>query len=125
MVGSDERFLKQISESLGSLGVLVQAPLCGEQALQALTRCAPDVVVLDGLAPGLEGLETLRRIRRQRPGTEAVVLAASRSVETAMRAMEFGAFDYILKPCAPEGVAGIIRRALEKLRVERPAGESP
>ncbi len=70
----------------------------GEEALQILDQCPIDVVILDVRMPGMDGIETLRALKKRHPLIEVIMLTGHASVEVAVQGMEFGAFDYLMKP---------------------------
>lgn len=70
----------------------------GEAALDWLTREAVDVVILDVRMPGMDGIDTLRAIKKHHPLTEVIMLTGHASMEVAIQGMELGAFDYLMKP---------------------------
>jgi len=76
----------------------VRAASSGQQALDMLSESPSDVVVLDVKMPDMDGIETLRRIKKIAPGVEVVMLTGHANVEVAMQGMELGAFDYLMKP---------------------------
>ena len=83
----------------------------GEEALAAFGDLHPDVVLLDVLMPGLDGLEVLERIKGDDPRTPVIMLTATKTVKTAVTAMKLGAFDYVTKPFDVEELLIIIERA--------------
>jgi DNA-binding NtrC family response regulator len=83
----------------------------GEEALAAVSDARPDVVLLDVLMPGLDGLEVLERIKAEDQHTPVVMLTATKTVKTAVTAMKLGAFDYVTKPFDVEELRIIIERA--------------
>jgi len=83
----------------------------GEEALAAFVELQPDVVLLDVLMPGLDGLEVLERLKSGDPGTPVIMLTATKTVKTAVTAMKLGAFDYVTKPFDVEELLLIIERA--------------
>ena len=91
----------------------------GGAALQALERNAPDAVLLDLMLPDLNGLEILRHIAEQGGRTAVVVIAARRSIATAVEAMRLGAFDFLVKPFSAERLGVTLRNALERQRLTR------
>ncbi|MBI4515914.1 MAG: sigma-54-dependent Fis family transcriptional regulator [Deltaproteobacteria bacterium] len=86
---------------------------CGEQALELLATEPVDVVLLDILMPGLDGLETLERIAQLKPPPPVIMLTATKTVKTAVNAMKLGAFDYITKPFDIDELFMQIERAVQ------------
>ena len=83
----------------------------GEEALSALADVKPDLVLLDVLMPGLDGLEVLERVKGEDPRIPVIMLTATKTVKTAVTAMKLGAFDYVTKPFDVEELLIIIERA--------------
>ncbi len=86
---------------------------CGEAALEWLQSNRADLVFLDVLMPGIDGLETLERIRDADRFLAVVMLTATKTVKTAVTAMKLGAFDYITKPFDIEELRMVAERATE------------
>lgn len=74
----------------------------GAEALRWLDENPADVVVLDMKMPGLDGIETLRRIKKAHPLVEVIILTGHADMRAAIEGMELGAFDYLLKPALLE-----------------------
>ncbi len=70
----------------------------GEEALAQLKQRPVDVIVLDVKMPGMDGLEVLKEIKKTHPLIEVIMLTGHASLEVAIRGMELGAFDYLMKP---------------------------
>ena len=70
----------------------------GEEALELLQKSPVDVVVLDVKMPGMDGIEALKEIKRRHSLVEVVLLTGHASTEVAIKGMELGAFDYLMKP---------------------------
>ncbi|HSP98722.1 MAG TPA: sigma-54 dependent transcriptional regulator [Candidatus Dormibacteraeota bacterium] len=85
----------------------------GEAALLALEQQPFDVVLLDILMPGLDGLEILERVRARSAGPQVIMLTATKTVKTAVRAMRLGAFDYVTKPFDVDELLIIVERAVQ------------
>jgi NarL family two-component system response regulator LiaR len=83
----------------------------GEQALRAVDRLRPDVILMDLEMPGIGGVEATRQITQQRPDTKVVVLTSHAAEEDVFPALKAGALGYLLKHSAPEDVLHAIRQA--------------
>src|SRR5512146_3586211 len=82
----------------------------------------PDIVLLDVMMPGLDGLATLRALKAARPETQAIMLSGRDQASTIVEAVRLGAADYVVKPDDPEGLGEIaldvaIKNAIEKNRL--------
>jgi len=92
----------------------------GRRALALLDAgAAPDVILLDVMMPGLDGLETLRRIRETHPTANVVMLSVVGRAQTIVEAMQIGAIDYLNKPFEEDELDIVLRAALEKRDLER------
>jgi len=98
LVDDEVEFLQTVTKRLERRKLDVTAAHSGEEALQRLAETCADVVVLDVKMPGLDGIETLRRIKSGHPLVEVIMLTGHASVEAAIEGMELGAFDYLMKP---------------------------
>ena len=83
----------------------------GEEAVGLVTELVPDVVLLDLVLPGLDGIEATRQIRRTSPSTRVIVLTSFTDDEFVVRALRAGALSYLLKDAHPSEVAAAVRRA--------------
>jgi response regulator RpfG family c-di-GMP phosphodiesterase len=100
-------------------GFSVRTAGCGDVAIELFSADHFDLVLTDLKMPGLDGLGLLKRIAELDRGVATVIMTGFGTVETAIEAMKRGAFDYILKPFKPEEVVRVLRRALDKQRLER------
>ena len=123
VVEDDPTVLEVAVAYLRSAGFLVDAAVDGFTALTAVERVRPDLVVLDRMLPGIEGLEVCRRIR----ATSAVpilLLTALASTDDRIDGLEAGADDYLTKPFSPKElvlrVQSILRRSVTSLTPESP-----
>lgn len=89
----------------------------GAQALQALDREAPTLVVLDVNLPDMNGLDILREAKRRSMPTEFIVVTSNASINLAIDAMREGAFDFIVKPFSADRLRVTVRNALERYRL--------
>jgi DNA-binding NtrC family response regulator len=96
-----------------------------EEALEKVQRGQPDVVLLDVVMPGPDGLETLKRIRELRPATKVVMLSCVQDTRQVAKAMRLGAQDYLSKPIQKEEMDDVLRFCLESAGPVGPeAGEA-
>lgn len=91
----------------------------GEAALEIVAKDTFDLILTDLKMPGMDGLGLLRRVADLEGDMLSIIMTGFGTVETAIEAMKKGAFDYILKPFKPEEVVRVLRRGLEKQRLER------
>jgi DNA-binding NtrC family response regulator len=98
LVDDETDFVETLVKRLRKRKLDVRAASSGQQALDMLSESPSDVVVLDVKMPDMDGIETLRRIKKIAPSVEVVMLTGHANVEVAMQGMELGAFDYLMKP---------------------------
>lgn len=98
LVDDELEFLDTLIKRMKKRGLQVAGVNRGEDALAWLDREPVDVVVLDVKMPGLDGIETLREIKKRRPLVEVIMLTGHANMEVAVQGMELGAFDYLMKP---------------------------
>lgn len=98
LVDDEEPFRKTLGKRLAKRGVVVEEAGSGDEALAKLEDFEPDVILLDVKMPGMDGLTALHKIKEEQPLVEVVMLTGHASMETAIRGMELGAFDYLMKP---------------------------
>jgi len=120
LVVDDEQIVR---ESLGAWleedGHEVRLCEDGRRALAAIKEHEYELALVDLKMPGMDGLELSRRLREARPKIMVVVMTAFASVDTAVKALKEGAYDYITKPFDPEVLSHLIRRAREKRDLRR------
>lgn len=114
LVDDEAEFLETLVKRLKKRSVSVTAVPCGEEALALLEKEPVDVVVLDVKMPGMGGIETLRRIKKDHPMTEVIMLTGHANVEVAIQGMETGAFDYLMKPMDIDDLLYKLRDAHKK-----------
>ena len=111
LVDDEEQFVQTLAERLQMRDYDVTTSLSGEDALEKVKGYNFDVVVLDVLMPGLDGIQALREIRNIKPLTEVIMLTGHGTVETAIEGMKLGAFDFLLKPTETEELVSKINKA--------------
>jgi DNA-binding NtrC family response regulator len=90
-----------------------------ESALRAVTRAAPDLVILDVVMPGRSGLELIAELRERQIHAPVIVLTATNTVSVAVEAMKLGAADFVTKPFELDGLRHKVRQLLEHHELEQ------
>ena len=98
LVDDEAEFVETLVKRLRKRKVNTAAVGSGEEALEILKEMPIDVVVLDVKMPGMDGIETLRKIKKISPLIEVIMLTGHANMEVAIEGMELGAFDYLMKP---------------------------
>src|SRR5579872_1690517 len=113
-------------EALSDDGHKVRVVASAEEALRMTEQgWRPDVVVMDVRLPGIDGLSALGQLRERIGATPVVVVTAFGSLDTAVRAIEEGAYDYLVKPFDLDQAVEVLRRALESGRDTATVGPAP
>jgi two-component system, NtrC family, nitrogen regulation response regulator NtrX len=107
-----------LSGVLRDEGYTVEAVPSGEACLERLTRGAVDLIVLDVWLPGMDGLATLARLRERQVDAQVVLISGHGNIESAVRAIKMGAFDFVEKPLSLEKTVLVVRNALRQQRLE-------
>lgn len=98
IVDDEKDFVEMFSLRLSGLEEKVFTAFSGQEALDVLSTNAIDVVILDIRMPGMDGIETLARIKASHPLVEVILLTGHGSTETAVQGLKSGAIDYLMKP---------------------------
>lgn len=114
LIEDDESLCETIPFQLRQEGFLVDVSMDGEEGLQLIRECIHDLVLLDRMLPGLDGMEVLRRTRRERIATPVILLTALGQVQDRTLGLNTGADDYIVKPFAFEELLARIRCVLRR-----------
>jgi DNA-binding NtrC family response regulator len=115
VVDDEVDFLETLVKRLQKRNIDTVGVVSGEEALAALKKRRFDVIILDIKMPGgMDGIETLREIKRYQPLTEVILLTGHGSMETSIEGMKLGAFDYLLKPIRLEDLMAKLGEAFEK-----------
>ncbi|MBF0515317.1 MAG: response regulator [Desulfovibrionaceae bacterium] len=117
LVDDEEAILDTLRKRLTRRGYGVLTANSGAAALDELQENPVDVAVLDVKMPGMDGIELLALIKQRHPRVEVIMLTGHANVEAAMRGMELGAFDYLMKPADFEDLLYKIEDAYKKMRI--------
>lgn len=91
----------------------------GNTALKIIEEDPPDLIFLDIVMPGIDGIETLKKIKEKYPDIYVIIISAYGTIETAVKAIKFGAFDFIEKPLSLEKVILTVKRAFDFLKLNQ------
>src|SRR5437899_3429456 len=118
VVDDEESILTSLSSILQDEGYEVAVAKNGVEALRAYMTDPPDLMILDIWMPEMDGMEALRRIRELAPTAQVMMMSGHGSIETAVKAIKLGAYDYIEKPLSLENVTLRVKHALDQRRLE-------
>jgi two-component system nitrogen regulation response regulator NtrX len=99
-------------------GYAVDAVDSGEACLDRVARSAYDAIVLDVWLPGIDGLATLERLRERQVDSQVVVISGHGNIESAVRAIKMGAFDFVEKPLSLDKTVLVVRNAIRQRHLE-------
>ena len=111
LVDDEKDFADSLSERLQLRDFEVEVVYNGDDALDLVQKKDFDVIVLDVLMPGKDGIETLREIKNIKPLTHVIMLTGNATVETAIEGMKLGAYDYLMKPTETKDLVKKINKA--------------
>ena len=117
VVDDEPDFLETLVKRLKRRKVDASGVSSGVEAMEMLEQEHFDVVILDIRMPGMDGIETLREMKRKRPLMEVILLTGHASVESGMQGMQLGAFDYVMKPAEFDDIMEKVRQAFERKRL--------
>jgi len=104
VVDDEEAMRESLNDWLKEDGYEVGLAASGKAAVEMVRNGPWDVILLDLKMPGMDGLETLKRIKAERPDAEVLMMTAYATIDTAVEAMKAGAFDYLVKPFDPDEI---------------------
>src|SRR5579872_4947683 len=108
-----------LSGVLRDEGYSVEAVSSGEECLDRVSRSAVDLIVLDVWMPGMDGLATLARLRERQVDAQVVLISGHGNIESAVKAIKLGAFDFVEKPLSLDKTVLVVRNALRQRLLER------
>lgn len=111
LVDDEQEFVESLSERLELRLFEVKTCFNGDDAVSLLQQEDIDVIILDVLMPGKDGIATLTEIKKLKPLTQVIMLTGNATVETAINGMKLGAYDYLMKPTETEDLVKKINSA--------------
>src|SRR5258705_12099353 len=120
VIDDEQGILETLRIRLKNEGFDVTTAQGGKAGLEQLKGSAPDIVLTDVKMPGVTGIEILSAVRAQDPETPVILMTAQASLQSAIQAVNEGAFHYVQKPFSNDGIVALCRRAAEvrRLRAE-------
>ena len=119
LVDDELEFLETLVKRLTKRGLNISTAKSGEEALKIIRGKGIDVAVLDVRMPGMDGIQTLREIKKIDPLMEVIMLTGHASVEVAIEGMELGAFDYLMKPADIDELFYKLQDAFKKKTIQQ------
>lgn len=117
LVDDEVPFVETITKRLTKRKLIVKTAFSGQEALDEMDKNQDvEVVVLDVKMPGMDGIETLQKLKRRFPLIEVIMLTGHATVESAIEGMKLGAFDYLMKPCDIDTLISKVQEAAAKKR---------
>jgi CheY-like chemotaxis protein/cytidylate kinase len=124
LVDDEKEFVETLSERLRVRELQPAIAHNGEEALAAVAKDEPEVMILDLKMPGIDGMEVLRRIKKERPSVEVIILTGHGSEEDERMARELGAFAYMEKPVDIAILTRVLKEAHAKTQRSREVREN-
>lgn len=114
LVDDEKEFVELVAERLASRDFDVTCVHSGEEAVQKISEFNFDIAIVDMLMSGMNGIDTLREIKRIKPLTEVILLTGHADVASAIEGMKQGAYDYLTKPCEISDLVVKLGKAYER-----------
>ncbi len=118
-IDDDPGMLRFYEVALAEEHVRVESLTDPLHAVELAETLNPDLILLDLTMPGIDGMEALRRIRLRDPEVPVVMITGDYSIESAVKAIQAGATDYVCKPVTPEKVCNIVQETREQVQLSR------
>jgi len=114
IVEDEETLRESIKRIFTKEGYAVETAESAEKGLELLATAVYDVIISDIILPGMDGIEMLGKVREQIPDQIVIIVTAYASLDTSVKALRAGAYDYIMKPIIHEEIKQIVRNALRQ-----------
>ncbi len=117
IIDDEEAMRDSCQRALAKEGLEVTTVADGESAFRLIDKWAYDLIIVDMVIPGADGLEILKRIRSSDEESVVIVISGYGTVQSAVEAMKLGAYDFLAKPFTPNDLRKMVNQALEKRRL--------
>ena len=114
LVDDEKDFVDVLAERLESRDFAVTTAYNGDEAVDKISEKEIDVIVLDVLMPGKDGVATLRELKQLKPIVEVIMLTGHATVESAVEGLKIGAYDYLMKPTETKDLVEKIVKAYKR-----------
>lgn len=114
IVDDEKDFVEMLSLRLAETGENILSAFSGTECLEALEKQDIDVIILDIKMPGMDGIEALKEIKNRYPLIEVILLTGHGTIETAVKGMKLGAFDFLLKPADFDDLINKLNQARQR-----------
>ena len=111
LVDDEEEFTEVLSERMKSRGLSVDSATNGEEALKKIKDATYDAIILDLAMPGMDGIDTLKKLLEQNPDLQVILLTGHATVDKSVEAVKLGAKDFLEKPADIEKLIAKIKEA--------------
>lgn len=118
VVDDEVDFVDTLVKRLKDKGLDARGVYRGKDALETLSEEEYDVCVLDVRMPGMDGIETLREMKKKRPAMEVIMLTGHGSVESGIQGLQLGAYNYVMKPVPFKDLLAQLAQAYERKVIE-------
>lgn len=125
IVDDEADYVETLVKRLKDRGLDVEGVTNGKDALLAVERRDFDIVLLDVKMPGMDGIETLRHLKKRKPSTEVIMLTGHGSVESGIQGLQLGAYNYVMKPVPLDELLKQMQQAYERKLIEQDRDKSP
>ena len=124
LVIDDELFVRELlQEFLTKEGYKVYTAESGEKGIESVKDTPVEIALIDLKMPGMDGISTLKEIRKIAPNTTAIILTGYPTIESSIEALRSGAYDYVVKPFKLNDLKNTIQKALNEYRLKAEIGK--
>ena len=119
IVDDEEIVIRSCRRILGDSMYVVDSAHDGQEALRKVDETEYDLIILDIMMPGIDGLEVLQHVKERHPDVDVIMMTGLSEIQTAVKAMKLGALDYLSKPFDPDELKHVVDRALERRQLQQ------